>query len=110
MKMTRVSCQIQKTVIQLKHQQFMTYLLKKQAVMMRVSCQRLMIQLTHQQFVINMLRELAVSCQKRSVMSLKHTLCSVYLLKKQAETQSESLDMQSLSSTQLRIVQQTLQL
>ena len=102
--------QILKTVIWLKHQQFMTYLLKKQVIMIRVPCQRSVIWLKHQQFIINMLRELAVLCQKRSMMSLKHTLCSAYLLKKQAETQLKSLNMQSLSSTQSRIVQQTLQL
>ncbi len=43
-------------------------------------------------------------------MSLKHTLCSAYLLKKQAVTQLKGLDMQSLSNTQSRIAQQTLKL
>ena len=87
-------------------------MLNKQAVMKmtRVLYQRLMIQLKHQQYIIYMLKKLAVSCQKISVMSLKYTLYSVYLLKKQAETQSEGLNMQSFSSTQLKIVQQTLQL
>ena len=78
--------------------------------MIRMSYQRLTVQLKHQQSVIYMFKKLVMSCQKRLVISLKHTLCSVYLLKKQAETQLKDLNMQSLSSTQSRIVQQTLQL